>query len=90
MTESLLDAPRERRAARDAITHPVTLGRSIRAEWIKFRTLRSTWAVLGGAVIGMIGIGLIVAHNAAHLGADLQPDDIIGSSTLQGYYLGSC
>lgn len=88
MTESLLDAPRDRRAARDAITHPVTLGRSIRAEWIKFRTLRSTWAVLGGAVVGMIGIGLIVAHNTAHLGADLQPDDIVGSSTLQGYYLG--
>lgn len=88
MTERLLDAPRERREPRPVITRPVTLGRSVRSEWIKFRTLRSTWAVLGGAVVGLIGIGLVVAHNTAHLSANLQPDDVVGSSTLQGYYLG--
>ena len=67
---------------------PVTLPRVITSEWIKFRTLRSTWAVLGAAVLGMLLIGLIVAYNTRHLSANLQPDDLVPSSAMQGYYLG--
>ena len=67
---------------------PVTLARVIHSEWIKFRTLRSTWAVLGAAVVGMVAIGLLVAYNTRHLSSRLQPDDIVASSTQQGYYLG--
>lgn len=67
---------------------PVTFARTLRAEWIKFRSLRSTWSVLAGAVVGMIGIGLIVAYNTRHLGPNLQPEDVLPSATLQGYYLG--
>jgi ABC-2 type transport system permease protein len=58
------------------------------AEWIKFRTLRSTVAVLAAAVLGMVVIGLIVAANTRRLTHDLQPDDLAPSATLQGYYLG--
>ena len=70
------------------VSRPVTIGRAIRSEWIKFRSLRSTWAMLGGAVAGMIVIGLIVAYNTRHLSRGLQLDDVVASSTLQGYYLG--
>jgi ABC-2 type transport system permease protein len=69
-------------------TEPVTLGRTVNSEWIKFRTLRSSWAVLGGAVIGIFVIALIVAYNTRHLSPALQADDLTPSSTMQGYYLG--
>jgi ABC-2 type transport system permease protein len=67
---------------------PVTLPRVIGSEWIKFRTLRSTLAVLGAAAVGMIAIALIVAYNTRHITANIQPDDHVPSSTMQGYYLG--
>jgi ABC-2 type transport system permease protein len=75
-------------ARREVEAHPVTLTRVIRSETIKFRTLRSSWMVLGGAVLGMVAIGLIVAYNTRHLSPNLQPDDLTPSATLQGYYLG--
>jgi ABC-2 type transport system permease protein len=75
-------------ARREVQVEPVTLPRVIHAEWIKFRTLRSTLAVLAAACVGMFGIALIVAYNTRHLTPNLQPDDIVPSSTLQGYYLG--
>jgi ABC-2 type transport system permease protein len=66
---------------------PVTLRRVIKSEWIKFRTLRSTLIVLSAAAVGMVVIAVIVAYNTRRITADLQPDDIVTSSTLQGYYL---
>jgi hypothetical protein len=68
-------------------SQPVTTRRAIASEWIKFRTLRSSWAVLGAAVLSMLILGLVVAYNTRHLSANLQPNDIVASSTLQGYYL---
>ncbi len=78
-------APRS--AAPGAEAQPVTLRRVIRSEWIKFWTLRSTWAVLGAAVVGMLVLALVVAYNTRHLTRNLQANDIAPSSTLQGYYL---
>jgi ABC-type transport system involved in multi-copper enzyme maturation permease subunit len=69
-------------------SYPVTLRRAIVSEWVKFRTLRSTIAVLGASVLGILAIAMIVAYNTRHLTANLQPDDHVASSTLQGYYLG--
>ncbi len=69
-------------------TQPVSLGKAITAESIKFRTLRSTVAVLGATVLGIVLIGLLIGYNTRHLTANLQPDDHVQSSTLQGYYLG--
>ncbi|MHB1445005.1 MAG: ABC transporter permease [Acidimicrobiales bacterium] len=39
----------------------VTQARVIRSEWLKFRTLRSSWIALGAGVAGMVGIGLLVS-----------------------------
>jgi ABC-2 type transport system permease protein len=69
-------------------SQPVNTRRAISSEWIKFRTLRSTWAVLGAAVVAMVLVGLIVAYNTRHLSADLQANDIAPSGPLQGFYLG--
>ena len=43
------------------------LPRVISSEWIKFRTLRSTWAVLGAASSACSSSALIVAYNTRHL-----------------------
>jgi ABC-type transport system involved in multi-copper enzyme maturation permease subunit len=77
-----------RAAAPGTEAQPVTLRRVIRSEWIKFWTLRSTWAVLGAAIVGMLVLALVVAYNTRHLTSNLQANDIAPSSTLQGYYLG--
>jgi ABC-2 type transport system permease protein len=69
------------------VTQPVTLRRVVSSEWVKFRTLRSTVTVLAVAILGMLLIAMIVAYNTRHLTANLQPDDHVQSSTLQGYYL---
>lgn len=54
--------------------HPVNQKLVLRSEWIKLRTLRSTIIVLGVTVIGMVGIGLLIAavtnSNFASMGAD--------------------
>jgi ABC-2 type transport system permease protein len=90
MTVPVLDsrAPVPARGKARIESQPVTLRRAIASEWIKFRTLRSTWVVLGIAVLGMVVLGLVVAYNTRHISSNLQPDDIAPSSTLQGYYLG--
>lgn len=69
-------------------TYPVTLRRAVVSEWIKFRTLRSSGAVLGGAVFGMVAIALLVGYNIRHVGPSLQADDLAASGPMQGYYLG--
>lgn len=71
----------------DEVGGPVTQARVIDSEWLKFRTLRSTWAVLGAAVLGMLVLGTVIAYNTRHL-AGLAPEDAAASGTLQGYYLG--
>ncbi|ROS31094.1 ABC transporter permease [Cellulomonas sp. PhB150] len=39
----------------------VTTGRVVRSEWIKLRTLRSTWVTLGAAVAVLAAFGIIAA-----------------------------
>jgi ABC-2 type transport system permease protein len=69
-------------------SEPVNTRRAISSEWIKFKTLRSTWAVLGVAVVAMVLVGLVVAYNTRHLSAGLAANDIAPSGPLQGFYLG--
>jgi ABC-2 type transport system permease protein len=50
-----------------AITDPrsayrVTLGRVIRSEWTKLRTLRSTWITLGAAALLTVGLSAAFGH----------------------------
>jgi ABC-2 type transport system permease protein len=86
MTETMTTAPRRARSAVDS--QPVTFARAVKAEWIKWRSLRSTWAMLGAAVIGMLAVGLIVAYNTRHITGNQDANDLASSATLQGYYLG--
>jgi ABC-2 type transport system permease protein len=42
-------------------TRPQTLGRAIHSEWIKIRSLRSTWIGMASVVVVMIGFGAIAS-----------------------------
>ena len=66
----------------------VTLPRVMSSEWIKLRTLRSSWYTLGGAVLAMIVVGLAVAYATSTSNwANLDPEDRVASAPLQGYHL---
>jgi ABC-type transport system involved in multi-copper enzyme maturation permease subunit len=69
-------------------SQPVSLARAVKSEWIKWRSLRSTWAVLGAAVVGMLAVGLIVGYNTRHLTGNQDANDLASSASLQGYFLG--
>lgn len=88
MSASVLDSVVSSAGGRRVQSQPVTTRRAISSEWIKWRTLRSTWAVLAVALAAMVIIGLLVAYNTRHLTSSLQPNDIAPSATLQGFYLG--
>lgn len=84
-TTSVVRPPQPRGNAE--VAGPVTFPRVLRAEWIKFRTLRSSWAVLGAAVAGFVVLGLVIGYNTARHRAGLAPEDAAASGPLQGYYL---
>lgn len=65
----------------------VTLRGVVASEWLKFRSLRSTLLVLGAAVLAMLVFGAIIGHNTRNP-AGLDPEDVVASGPLQGYYLG--
>jgi ABC-2 type transport system permease protein len=89
MSTRALDTPvPDQHSGRSEVTsEPVTLGRVIRSEWIKFRTLRSSWLVLLSAVAAMILIGLLIGYNTGKNFAHLAPEDAAPSGVLQGYFL---
>ncbi|WP_336029013.1 ABC transporter permease [Geodermatophilus sp. FMUSA9-8] len=64
----------------------VTLPRVVHSEWIKLRSLHSTWSILAAAVAGMLIFGAVVAINTRTGGA-LEAEDAALSGTLQGYLL---
>lgn len=68
-------------------SEPVSLSRAVNSEWIKFRTLRSSWAILAAGVIGLLVIGLIVAWNTRHITSGIDPEDLAPSATMQGFLL---
>ncbi|MFC1435735.1 ABC transporter permease [Streptacidiphilus sp. N1-3] len=69
-------------------SQPVSLGRAVKSEWIKWRSLRSTWAVLGAAVVGMLAVGLVIGFNTRHLTGNQDANDLASSAPLQGFFLG--
>jgi ABC-2 type transport system permease protein len=67
-TDATLIPPAETRRVWDPADVPATtytsLPRVFRSEWIKLRTLRSTWTMLAAVVVVLVGIGLIAAATA--------------------------
>lgn len=90
MSTATTEVSAERPSPRAVVeSQPVTLGRTVTSEWIKFRSLRSSWAVLGAAVLGMLAVGLIVAYTIRYLGGGEQdPPDLAASAPLRGYFFG--
>jgi ABC-2 type transport system permease protein len=74
-------------AVNGKVDGPVTQSGVIASEWLKFRSLRSTLLVLAAAVTGMVAFGAIIAFNTRNP-AGLDPEDVVASGPLQGYYLG--
>jgi ABC-2 type transport system permease protein len=66
---------------------PVTLPGVVASEWLKFRSLRSTVLVLAAAVLAMVIFGGIIGYNTRNP-VGLDPEDLVASGPLQGYYLG--
>jgi ABC-2 type transport system permease protein len=65
----------------------VTLPRVVASEWSKFWSLRSTPLVIVAAMLAMAAFGAIIGHNTRNP-AGLDPEDVVASGPLQGYYLG--
>lgn len=66
---------------------PVTFAGAARSEWIKFRSLRSSWFTLGAAVVAFVAISLAIAYNTGRNFGGLAPEDSAVSATSQGYLL---
>jgi ABC-2 type transport system permease protein len=72
------------------LTHDigVTPARILNSEWIKFRTLRSSWYTLLGAVLVMIAFGAILGYTTSTSNwATLDADRKAVSAPLDGYHL---
>ena len=81
------EAAGDRAPVAGRVDGPVTQRGVIASEWLKFRSLRSTLLVLGAAVAGMVAFGAIIAFNTRNP-TGLDPEDVVASGPLQGYYLG--
>jgi ABC-2 type transport system permease protein len=69
----------------------VSTGGVIASEWIKLRSLRSSWLTLAAAVLGMIGVGWLVSFETNSHWSHMQPDELLTfdpvSRSLTGVYL---
>lgn len=67
----------------------MSFARAVQAEWIKFRTLRSSWLTLGLAVALMVIVGVVIGNVSApirgYLGAQLVVG-VLGVLLVTGEY----
>jgi ABC-2 type transport system permease protein len=66
----------------------VTQARATSSEWIKFRTLRSTWWSIGAALLVSVGLGILFAAlrgNDIQTHGGFEPDQT--ALSLRGFYL---
>ena len=59
----------------------------VRSEWIKFRSLRSSWLILSGAVLAMIALGGVIGYVTGTNWDTLAVEDSAPSGGLQGVIL---
>ncbi len=85
MSATTLTAPEPQQTVVSGPQHRVTLPHVMTSEWIKFRSLRSSWFTLLGAVGTMVLIGLAIGYNTGSNWAGLAAEDRAPSATLQGY-----
>lgn len=64
----------------------VTLSGAFTAEWIKFRTLRSSWYGLGAAVVAFVVLGGVIAY-LTKTSVGVAAEDAVPSAVLQGFML---
>lgn len=64
----------------------VTLRRVVHSEWIKLRSLRSTWAMLTATIAALLVFGGITGFNNRRAAAVDPLDDTL-SASLEGYFL---
>jgi ABC-2 type transport system permease protein len=67
-------------------TGGLTFGRVVAAEWVKFRTLRSTWWTLGVTVVLMVGIAVLAAWGMTSGGEVGTGDGPVGGSSAVGAF----
>jgi ABC-2 type transport system permease protein len=79
-----LAAPERTAAGTD---YRVTFAGLLRSEWIKFRSLRSSWYTLAAAAAAMVVFGLLIAYQTGRHPANLDIEDTVASAPLQGYAL---
>ena len=78
------------RATRTPIAHPVTFPRIVAAEWVKFRTVRSTVWTLIATVVLMVGFSVLAAWGSVAMLEDQPPAVAMNTAQLlsAGYQLG--
>lgn len=87
MSTATLNPPIHRERA-GSTREKVTAARVLNSEWIKLRTLRSSWHTLLGAVLALVVIGLAVGYATSTSDwATLAPEDTVASASLQGLFL---
>ena len=65
----------------------VTPARVVRSEWVKFRTLTSSWLILGAAAASLVASAVVIGYTTGTSRAGLAPEDAAPSAVLQGYHL---
>jgi len=74
-------------SGRPADVVQVTAANVVRSEWVKFRTLRSSWVMLLAAVVSLIAFAVVLGYTTGSSWAGLDPEDSAPSAVLQGYRL---
>lgn len=74
-------------SAGSAGTVRLTPGGVARSEWVKFRTLRSSWWVLFASVLSLITFAVVLGYTTGHGWSGLDKEDSSPSAVLQGYHL---
>jgi ABC-2 type transport system permease protein len=76
-----------RRPARPS-DEKVTFARVMKAEWIKLRTLRSSWLTLGAAVAMMVIIGLVIGYTTSTANwVTLEAEAKLASPPVRGFLI---
>lgn len=75
-------------AARPRVTvRPVTFGRLVASEWVKFRSLRSTWWTLGVGVAFMVALAVLQTWGTSTMGDDAGSFPMAGTDFVTGGWI---